>query len=211
MFNRTDDPYGCFSNFSKHPILVVTTWPTSEHYFQAQKFLDGELQFKILMEPSPMIAARMGRNRSWPLRPDWDDVRDDVMRTAIRAKVRQHHDVRDTLLSTGNAEIVEYTKSDSYWGDGGDGSGKNMLGRILMEVRDELTKDGPYDELGEMLLPPWLKYPEIERYSIGWRMGYGEGHLVDWSCWYEGLSPAGRETYRSKFPEPPEWEGYYDE
>ncbi|MEO1140885.1 MAG: NADAR family protein, partial [Pseudomonadota bacterium] len=39
-FYRTGDPYGCFSNFSAHPILIETTWPTSEHYFQAQKFLD---------------------------------------------------------------------------------------------------------------------------------------------------------------------------
>ncbi|MEO5928954.1 MAG: NADAR domain-containing protein, partial [Candidatus Kapaibacterium sp.] len=43
-----------------------------------------------------------------------------------------------TLLDTGNAEIIEHTKRDTYWGDGGDGSGRNMLGLILMRVRDEL-------------------------------------------------------------------------
>ncbi len=141
-FYRTGDPYGCFSNFSAHPILIETTWPTSEHYFQAQKFLDGELQSKFLHEKSPMKAAKMGRNRDWPLRPDWDAIKDDVMRTAVRAKVEQHSDVRETLLSTGNAIIIEHTSNDSYWADGGDGSGKNMLGKILMEIRDELTKSG---------------------------------------------------------------------
>ena len=60
------------------------------------------------------------------------------MREALRAKFSQHQDLRKILLDTGDAEIVEHTSNDSYWGDGGDGSGKNMLGRLLMEVRDEL-------------------------------------------------------------------------
>lgn len=139
-FYRTGDPYGCFSNFSAHPIEIGMVWPTSEHYFQAQKFLDEAYREKIRREPSPMIAARMGRNRDWPLRPDWNAVKDDIMRTAIRAKVAQHTQVRETLLSTGDAGIVEHTANDSYWADGGDGSGKNMLGRILMEVRDEVRR-----------------------------------------------------------------------
>lgn len=136
-FYRTGDAYGCFSNFSSHPIVIGNTWPTSEHYFQAQKFLDAELQEKIRLEPSPMIAARMGRNRQWPLRKDWDAVKDDIMRDAVRAKVAQHVEVRETLLGTGDAVIVEHTTNDAYWGDGGDGSGRNMLGRILMEIREE--------------------------------------------------------------------------
>jgi ribA/ribD-fused uncharacterized protein len=85
-----------------------------------------------------MIAARMGRDRNRPCRVDWEKVKDDVMREAVRAKFLQHADLRATLLATGDAQIVEHTKNDSYWGDGGDGSGKNMLGRILMEVRAEL-------------------------------------------------------------------------
>ncbi len=65
------------------------------------------------------------------------------MRKAVRAKVTQHADVRETLLATGSARIVEHTTNDRYWADGGDGSGKNMLGRILMEVRDELSPNTP--------------------------------------------------------------------
>ncbi len=60
------------------------------------------------------------------------------MRRAIAEKVRQHQAVRDVLLSTGDSLLVEHTPRDSYWGDGGDGSGKNMLGKILMEVRRKL-------------------------------------------------------------------------
>jgi ribA/ribD-fused uncharacterized protein len=72
------------------------------------------------------------------LRPDWEEVKDDVMREAVLAKFIQHPEIREVLLGTGNALLVEHTKNDSYWGDGGHGHGKNMLGIILMEVRERL-------------------------------------------------------------------------
>jgi ribA/ribD-fused uncharacterized protein len=90
-----------------------------------------------------MIAARMGRDRKKPLRRDWESVKTDIMREVVRAKFTQHADIRKVLLATGDATIVEHTANDSFWGDGGDGSGKNMLGRILMEVREELKRGLP--------------------------------------------------------------------
>jgi ribA/ribD-fused uncharacterized protein len=89
-----------------------------------------------------MIAARMGRDRSKPIRADWETVKIDVMRSAVRAKFEQHADIRQTLLSTGDSRIVEHTTNDRFWGDGGDGSGENWLGRILMEIREELWPKG---------------------------------------------------------------------
>ena len=138
-FYRTGDEYGCFSNFSSHPVeLKGKRWPTSEHYFQAQKFAGTEHEEAIRLEKSPMIAARMGRDRKKPFRTDWESVKDAIMREVVRAKFEQHPDLRALLLATGDATIVEHTENDSYWGDGDDGSGKNMLGRILMEVRGQL-------------------------------------------------------------------------
>lgn len=138
-FYSTSDEFGEFSNFAPYPIkLDGKTWPTSEHYFQAQKFQDEDTQEAIRRTKSPMIAARMGRDRSKPLRPDWESVKDDIMRKAVRAKFTQHDDLKQKLLDTSDAKIVEHTERDSYWGDGGDGSGKNMLGLILMQVRSEL-------------------------------------------------------------------------
>ena len=138
-FYSVSDEHGEFSNFSPHSIrLDGKVWPTSEHYFQAQKFRDKTHQEEIRRVKSPMEAARMGRSRKRPLRKDWESIKDQVMRTAVLAKFTQHDDVRALLLSTGNAKLVEHTTNDSYWGDGGDGSGKNMLGRILMEVREQL-------------------------------------------------------------------------
>ena len=138
-FYRTSDEYGCFSNFAPFAIeLAGKLWPTSEHYFQAQKFAGTEHEEAIRLAKSPMIAARMGRDRSKPFRADWESVKDDIMREAVSAKFSQHPEIREVLLATGKAKIVEHTEKDSYWGDGGDGSGRNMLGRILMEVREAL-------------------------------------------------------------------------
>ena len=87
-----------------------------------------------------MIAARMGRSRERPLRPDWESAKEDIMREALHAKFTQHPDLRSLLLHTGDAEIIEHTRNDNYWGDGGDGSGKNRLGEMLMELRTKLKQ-----------------------------------------------------------------------
>ncbi len=87
-----------------------------------------------------MIAARLGRDRKKKLRRDWESIKDNVMRDAVMAKFTQHDDLCERLLATGNAKLVEHTANDDYWGDGGDGSGKNMLGQILMGVREKLRQ-----------------------------------------------------------------------
>ena len=143
-FYSVSDEYGGFSNFSPHPIrLKGKNWPTSEHYFQAQKFAGTPNEEEVRRAKSPMIAARMGRSRKRPLRKDWESVKDSIMHDAVTAKFTQHADLREVLLSTGDAKIVEHTENDDYWGDGGDGGGKNKLGRILMRVREELRRSEP--------------------------------------------------------------------
>ena len=138
-FYRTNGEFGEFSNFAPFPIMLKgIIWPTTEHYFQAQKFAGTRHEEAVRIAASPMAAAKMGRDRARPLRPDWESVKDDLMRQAVLAKFQQHPDLLKLLLSTGDADIVEHTSSDAYWGDGGDGSGKNMLGKILVEVRQKL-------------------------------------------------------------------------
>jgi ribA/ribD-fused uncharacterized protein len=85
----------------------------------------------------------MGRDRSRPLRKDWEQVKDDIMRKAVLRKFETHLEIREILLATGAEEIVENSPIDYYWGCGKDGSGKNMLGQILMEVREILRKPTP--------------------------------------------------------------------
>ena len=71
-------------------------------------------------------------------REDWDDVKDDIMYKCLMVKFTTHENLKKMLLETEDRELVEHTENDSYWGDGGDGSGKNMFGVILMKVRDEI-------------------------------------------------------------------------
>ena len=126
-FYSTGDDYGDFSNFAAWPIKVDgKTWPTSEHYFQAQKFLDEKYREEIRRVSSPMVAARMGRDRSKPLRKNWESVKEQA-------------ELRALLLATASAKLVEHTENDAYWGDGGNGKGKNRLGYLLMELREQLA------------------------------------------------------------------------
>ncbi len=138
-FYSVVDVYGEFSNFAPFPLRIDgALWRTSEHYFQAQKFAGTRHLEEVRRAKTPMIAARMGRDRGRPLRRDWESVKRDVMRRALHAKFTQHEDLGELLLATGSARLVERTGQDRYWGDGGDGSGQNWLGRLLMELRDAL-------------------------------------------------------------------------
>ncbi len=140
-FYGTRDEYGCFSNFSPHGFeLDGFYWPTSEHYFQAQKFAGTPHAEQIRQVKTPKDAAKMGRDRKRPLRSDWEQVKDDIMKKVVLCKFKTHADIRQVLLSTDNQLIVENSPTDYYWGCGVDGSGKNKLGLILMEVRDILRE-----------------------------------------------------------------------
>ncbi len=141
-FYSAHDAYGCFSNFSPHGLeLKGVWWPTSEHYFQAQKFAGTEHEEAVRHAKTPKQAAEMGRERSRPLRANWEQVKDDVMREAVRQKFRTHADIRQVLLDTGDEDLIENAPGDVYWGGGADGSGQNRLGKILMEVRAQLRAD----------------------------------------------------------------------
>lgn len=141
-FYKVNDEYGCFSNFSHHSFEIEgKRWKTSEHYFQAMKFAGTDLEDDIRMLSSPMDAAICGRDRANPLRTDWEDVKDDIMMEAVYQKFSQNKDICKVLLSTGEETIIEKTSNDYYWGCGKNGTGKNMLGKILMEVRARLKSE----------------------------------------------------------------------
>jgi ribA/ribD-fused uncharacterized protein len=142
FYGAKAQPYGCFSNFSPHGFEIDSRyWATSEHYFQAQKFVGTPHEEAIRLAKSPVIAARMGRSRQRPLRKDWETVKDEVMREAVLKKFQTHADIRQVLLDTHGQRIVENAPGDYYWGCGADGSGKNRLGVILMEVREILREE----------------------------------------------------------------------
>jgi len=90
---------------------------------------------------TPREAFDFFRNNKQFQRQDWAQVNVEVMRKAVWAKFTQHQDLCDMLMGTGAAKIVEHTTKDSFWGDGGDGSGKNMLGQLLMETRSRIVSE----------------------------------------------------------------------
>ncbi len=141
FYTPREQPYGCFSNFSRHGVdLDGAWWPTTGHYFQAQKFTDAAYVEKIRIAHNPKQAAELGRSRKMPLRPDWERVKDAVMLKAVQRKFELHAEIREILFSTGEEEIVENAPGDYYWGCGADGSGRNQLGKTLVQVRDILRE-----------------------------------------------------------------------
>ena len=143
-FYKADQSYGCFSNFSLHPIqLEGTVWSTVEHYYQAQKFVGTEnegLIITIQNAETPMEAATIGRDRTLKLRCDWEQVKTQVMWQGVLTKFLTHTDIQKILLDTGDELIVEDSPIDYYWGCGREKTGQNHLGKILMKVRQEIRQ-----------------------------------------------------------------------
>ena len=155
-FYRRSQPYGCFGNFWLSEVKINgKIWPTTEHYYQAMKFYDESLQEKVRQAETPTMAAKIGRDPSNKMREDWEQVKDEFMRNAVWAKFIQHPDLQKELLGTTNALIVEDVGKDSYWARGINDQGINMLGIILMEVRNKL-RNGLTHEYNEV-----QGYPEI--------------------------------------------------
>lgn len=115
------------------------TYQTAEHYYQSQKATSDVVRKAIATVPDAKMAKKLGRNIV--IRPDWDDVKDDVMLTALRAKF-SIPELAKMLVDTGNA-IIEESNSwgDTYWGiDSDTGKGQNKLGKMLMRIRDEIHR-----------------------------------------------------------------------
>lgn len=135
--------YGVLSNFANTLLTIdFQTWPTAEHLFQALKFTGDADNYahreKIRCTYFANAARKLGTDRSVPIRSDWDDVKVKGMLRILRLKAFQHESVVDCLKSTGTALLVEKSPTDYFWGCGKDNSGKNMLGRLWMQVRSEV-------------------------------------------------------------------------
>ena len=130
-----------FSNLAPYPIkLDGTLWKSSEHYYQFKKFEKTDPQFaqKIKNAPTPKDAKKLSmKNNNVPA--NWNDVKVKVLKVAVRKKFESYPQLKKLLLSTGNEELIEANPDDYFWGEGEDGSGKNIMGQILMEIREHLA------------------------------------------------------------------------
>jgi len=139
-FWNAKDTYGIFSNFAETPLVIDgTRYPTAEHFFQAQKTKDSQEWSDIVRAPTPLDAKRLGRKVH--LRDDWEVNKCSVMLWALREKATQCPEFRQALIDSGDAELQENSPFDFFWGTRRDGAGRNMLGELLMDVR-QMIKDG---------------------------------------------------------------------
>ena len=130
------------SNFSAFRIeWAGISFDTSEKLYHWLKFTAPdarEVQLDIQFANSAHEAFKIAERNRARRRQDWDAVKVDFMREILRAKAGQHEYVRRKLLATGGRELVEDSWRDDFWGWGENRNGQNMLGKLWMQIRDEL-------------------------------------------------------------------------
>lgn len=146
-----EEHYGFLSNYERTPITIMVRWgtvtyPTNEHYYQAQKANCEEVHDWIAWAPHARLAMVAGRQlehnkylKDKFMVPRWESKKIDVMLRGLRAKFANPN-LRKMLLDTGDAILIENNPEDPFWSIG-DGSGESWLGKLLMQVRDEIRKD----------------------------------------------------------------------
>ncbi|KAH7910202.1 hypothetical protein BJ138DRAFT_1153451 [Hygrophoropsis aurantiaca] len=144
LFYHVNAPYYGFTNFSPDPVEYKgKRYPTSEHLFQSLKFLDHrpELAEHIrTCSDRPRMVFDETHRFNPEVRPDWLKVRVQMMDVVLWHKFTQNKRLKDELLGTGDAELVEDSDKDAFWGVGPDGKGQNQLGKALVRLRSELRK-----------------------------------------------------------------------
>lgn len=139
FFWTRDGEWGPLSNFWRQPIEIGgIVWPTSEHYYQAMKSEDPKEQEMIRNCKKPGNAKLAGYHVK--MRKNWDEVKEDFMLKALRVKFSSYPYLTKLLLSTEDAALHEDSPWDKYWGYA-HGEGKDRLGILLIQVREELRNE----------------------------------------------------------------------
>ncbi|KAG8829828.1 hypothetical protein FRC17_005945 [Serendipita sp. 399] len=144
FYNR-EDPYYEFTNFSPDRVMYNgRDYPTSEHAFQAQKFLDhrpGLAEHIRTYSDNPRDAFNEARRFQPEWRTDWHSIKIQKMEEILYEKFARHPRLRRMLTETDDAELIEDSPHDPFWGIGRDRKGENQLGIALMKLRDKLQAD----------------------------------------------------------------------
>jgi ribA/ribD-fused uncharacterized protein len=145
FYRSNEKPYGAFSNLYRRTVVFEgIVYPTAEHAYQAGKARKIEVRDWILSAPTPSLVAMAAHGLyTWDIVPNWSKIKFERMKGVLLAKYTQHEDLKLLLLGTGNARLVESATVDNavnrLWGEV-NGVGKNMLGTLLMQVRDEIRQ-----------------------------------------------------------------------
>ncbi|MFA6198366.1 MAG: NADAR family protein [Patescibacteria group bacterium] len=126
------------NNYSAHTVRIWDkTFPTAEHAFQWKKFSveHPEIAQRIFEAGSPEAVKKISDANRDKAPVTWLEDKVAIMEQILQAKAEQHEDVREALSRAGDRLIVENSPVDSFWGDGPDGNGENMIGKIWMRIR----------------------------------------------------------------------------
>lgn len=194
-----EGPWYCFSNFASFMVYYAgIDWMTSEHVYQASKFMGNPTLVKAVRSArSAHHAKKIAQaNKSFRV-ANWQDIKLVIMDNIIRAKLEQHPYVQKKLMETGDLEIVEDSPTDAFWGRGPDGNGLNHMGKIWMKLREELWKqktksaklvayhDDPpctrrLDSYGNC--PECKLHPDMQSIAIYWCCSIHDIPLIDKKC-----------------------------
>jgi len=135
LFYSRGSDYGWLNNFERSfQVVDNLVYATNEHYYQSMKANDEIIERWIRFAPNPFLAMKSGRSlRKKEMVDNWDSIKIEVMLKGLRAKF-QNEKLALKLLTTGDATLHENSPTDMFWGI----KGKDMLGKLLMQVREEL-------------------------------------------------------------------------
>jgi ribA/ribD-fused uncharacterized protein len=215
----------CFSQWYECPFTVNNiTYKTSEHWMMAHKaLLFGDINNfnKIINSIKPGEAKELGRQVIGYDDQTWNNNKFEIVKLGNIHKFNQNLNIADYLLNTENRILVEASPTDVIWGIGLSQDsehidniyawrGENLLGFVLMEVRDFLNDFGLFTPPKNSLLPPWMKFPKIDNSDMFWRMGKGEEYLIQFFNYFDGLPSREQTIYKLTNPAPYEWENFYE-
>jgi ribA/ribD-fused uncharacterized protein len=167
VFRKTNETFGGLSNMAPgFPVIVnQVRFMTSEALYQCCRYPDApEVQKLIASQSSPMTAKMKSKRYRDATRADWDNIRVRVMRWCLRVKLAENLTTfGQLLLSTGDKPIVEHSAKDQFWGakaqDGEALTGVNVLGRLLMELREQLrSSPNDFQEIPPPQIPNFLLF-----------------------------------------------------
>ncbi len=141
LFYRSSGDYGYLSNLYKRDVKFENRiFRSSEDAYQFGKPLDCMTAEWLISAPKPHLCAMAAHGLlAFDITPDWQKIKVPRMLDVLRAKFTQHEDLKQKLIDTGDAVLIEDSKTDAFWGIGKKRNGKNMLGILLMQVREELN------------------------------------------------------------------------
>jgi DNA-directed RNA polymerase II subunit RPB2 len=141
-FNGKSTKYKEFGTYFPMKLVIEgKMWPTVEHYFQAMKYVNNPVyQEEIRKAKTPAAAKKLGKSAEATMREDWNTNREAVMMTANKEKFSDRHpQLKQLLIDTGDAILLNASPQDNFWGIGRKRQGRNKLGKILMQLRGELA------------------------------------------------------------------------